>query len=59
MSHQVANYVTLHKELLLLEREAEHAETTEASEGRKLSVLESNGVSLSPFAFSQYSRELY
>lgn len=38
--------MTLHKELLLLERETEHAESALVSEAAKLSALESSGVSV-------------
>lgn len=45
MSVDVSSYVKLQKELLVLEREAEKEETTLASEGAKLSILQSSGVS--------------
>lgn len=51
MSQQLADYVTLRKELLLLEREAEHAENALVSEAAKLSALESSGVSLEHYIF--------
>lgn len=45
MPEDVPAYVKLQKELLVLEREAEREETALASEGAKLSVLQSSGVS--------------
>lgn len=45
METDVASYVSLHNELLQLEREEEKNETIASGEGSKLSSLESSGVS--------------
>lgn len=44
MSEKLSSYVGLQKELLVLEREAEKEEASLATEGAKLSALQSSGV---------------
>lgn len=44
MSEKLSSYVALQKELLVLERGAEKEEASLATEGAKLSALQSSGV---------------
>lgn len=45
MSAKLSTYISLQKELLVLERETEKEEASLATEGTKLSALQSSGVS--------------